>query len=198
MASVFVLGLSPGENGNNRNVKSIFAFLGIGATVLAAICCMAFTNGEPAKSDLDFLRLHVSANSNSARDQEVKFLVKQRIVDSISPVLAGVKSKGEAMERIAENINQIESVANECLSSNGFSYGARVAVRSEYFPTRVYKTTDEELNLPNGIYDALVLELGEGRGDNWWCVVYPPLCVSDEVSAEKVVYKSKILEWFKR
>ena len=81
-------------------------------------------------------------------------------------------------------------MANEILRQNGFSYSSHAKLCNEYFPTRSY----QDLTLDEGFYDALILELGEAKGDNWWCVVYPPLCfVSANPTGEGVVYKSKIL-----
>ena len=80
------------------------------------------------------------------------------------------------------------SLANQVLAKNGFNYKATVAVRNEEFPTRVY----EDLTLESGYYDALIVELGRAKGDNWWCVVYPPMCFTGNESG--IIYKSKILE----
>ena len=89
-------------------------------------------------------------------------------------------------DEVLNRLKNIEEVANEVLKENGFSYGSKANVERETFPTRVYG----EYVLPAGEYSALILRLGSGEGDNWWCVVYPPLCFTgDRVS---YVYRSKI------
>ena len=96
------------------------------------------------------------------------------------------------MKKIGAKLGEIERVAARVLRENGFSYGARASLRREQFPTRVYA----DATLEAGEYDALILELGSGKGDNWWCVVYPPLCFTS--GNGNVVYKSKIAEIIKR
>ncbi|MDE7349417.1 MAG: stage II sporulation protein R, partial [Clostridia bacterium] len=84
----------------------------------------------------------------------------------------GVKTKAEAMEILQNNIVAMKSVADATLAQNGYGYLSRVSLRKEEFPARTYG----DLTLDRGVYDALIIELGSGEGDNWWCVVFPPLC----------------------
>lgn len=166
------------------------------ATVLillvAAICALLFafgTTGEEQTAEAEaYLRMHIRANSNSEEDQAVKYLVRDRVVEFLTPTVAECETKSEAMTKISAKLSEIAAVADETLKENGYFYGARASLREEEFPTRVY----EEVTLPAGAYDALILELGTGTGDNWWCVVYPPLCFSG--GNGNVVYRSKIAE----
>ena len=87
-----------------------------------------------------------------------------------------------------DNLEEIEKVADSVLNENGFSYSSKAGVRNELFPTRKY----DDLVLDGGYYDALIIELGDAKGDNWWCVVYPPLCFTGE--GQGYQYKSKIKE----
>ncbi len=137
----------------------------------------------------EYLRIHVRANSNDQIDQSVKYLVKDKIVEYLTPYIAECDTKQKAQTLLENNLSGIESVANQALKANGFDYQATAKVKKEEFPTRVYG----ELELESGIYDALIVELGSGEGDNWWCVVYPPLCFT-EVKGGNVVYRSKILD----
>ena len=91
------------------------------------------------------------------------------------------------MEKICSKEKDIKYIADEILLAGGFKYSSTVTVLNEEFPTRVY----EGITLGGGYYDALIIGLGSAKGDNWWCVVYPPLCFT---SGENVRYKSKILE----
>lgn len=139
----------------------------------------------------EYLRIHVRANSNAEDDQAVKYLVKDSIVEVLTPIVKDCRSKLEACEKLRENLGEIVAVANAVLKEQGYRYTANATIRFEEFPTRVYNS----LTLPSGAYEALIVELGEGKGDNWWCVVYPPLCFSGgRAVVGEIVYKSKIAE----
>lgn len=135
----------------------------------------------------EYLRIHVRANSNLEEDQEVKYFVKDAVVELLTPYLSVCDTKKKAEETLKKLIPKIEERANAVLKENGYLYTAKAKIKREEFPTRCYKT----LTLEQGFYDALILSLGSGEGDNWWCVVYPPLCFIGE---GKVEYKSKIYE----
>ena len=147
------------------------------------------SNAQNTDTQTEYLRMHIRADSNAAPAQEVKYKVRDCVVDYLTPIVAKSETKAEALWRVRGAISGIEQVAEKELKANGFGYGARAEIRTETFPTRVY----EGHTLPAGEYLALIIELGEGKGDNWWCVVYPPLCFAAP-KGENVVYKSKILE----
>ena len=90
-------------------------------------------------------------------------------------------------EILTANLDNIEMVVDHYLDQKGFLYKSTVKLNNEYFPTRTYS----ELILESGYYDALIIELGSGQGDNWWCVIYPPMCFADNTN--NIVYKSKLL-----
>ena len=141
------------------------------------------------ESGREYLRIHIRANSNEGEDQALKYLVKDKLVEFLTPIVADSDTFQKAETAVRQRLASIERVATNVLLQKGYSYGARASVRRERFPTRVYG----EYVLERGEYLALIVELGKGEGDNWWCVVYPPLCFTAE--AEKnVVYKSKIME----
>ena len=173
----------------------VIAFFSVGALVIFAVAGTGLVKGKSGV-EKDFLRLHIRANSNSAADQDVKYLVKQEIVNELTPIFVDVKTKKQAMETLNDNLTRIEQIANGVLSDNGFTYTARAAVKSEHFPTRAYN----DVVLPDGVYDALIMELGTGQGDNWWCVVYPPLCfLENNIGGETgVKYRSKLHELIKK
>jgi len=163
--------------------------------VVGAIAVVGFglTNvSGGGTNNSDFLRLHIRANSNSHEDQRVKHDIRDRIVDGFAPIFAFVTSRGQAMSVLRDNLSRFNDIANEVLSEQGFTYTARTALRSEYFPTRSYAG----FSLPAGMYDALIIELGAADGDNWWCVVYPPLCfLNNNIGGERgVVYRSRLQE----
>jgi stage II sporulation protein R len=169
-------------------MKKIFICL------LSIIIVLGFT-GCAKQSDItndDYLRIHIRANSNSMEDQNVKYLVKDKVVEYLTPLIATSKSKEEMETIINLNLENIEGVANEVLKDNGFEYKSNAYLNNEYFPTRTYG----DVTLNADYYDAIIVELGNANGNNWWCVVYPPLCFinSAETSTEGFKYKSLILE----
>lgn len=135
----------------------------------------------------EFLRIHVRANSNSDRDQSIKYYIKDTVVEYLTPYIAQCRSKDEAVIVIEQKKKTLEYIIDELLKNNGLSYSSRVSVKNEEFPTRVY----DGFTLESGYYDAVIVELGEAKGDNWWCVVYPPLCFT---GGENVKYSSLILQ----
>lgn len=136
-----------------------------------------------------YLRIHIRANSNSSVDQTVKYQVKEAVVEYLTPLVAEVKSANDAMQIVNNNLDGISAVATAVLEKNGFDYGAKAVLKDEYFPTRNYG----DLVLEDGYYDALIVNLGDGAGENWWCVVYPPLCFISGGEGE-VEYKSLFKE----
>ena len=146
-------------------------------------------NTKTEENTGEYLRIHIRADSNEDEAQAVKYKVRDRVVEYLTPLVAECRTKEEAMKTMRRALTDIEEVASAVLKENGFSYGATAALEKELFPTRVYG----EYILPAGEYSALILRLGSGEGDNWWCVVYPPLCFVGDGSAN-VIYKSKIKE----
>ena len=137
------------------------------------------------------IRIHIRANSNGNEDQAVKLLVRDAITDYLESALANCKTKAQASSVLSGNRNKLIAIANTTLKNNGFSYTSSIRIGNEYFPDRVYDGYD----FPAGNYDAVVINLGTGTGDNWWCVAFPPLCfVPDSENSEKVEYKSWVKE----
>ncbi|MEG1609104.1 MAG: stage II sporulation protein R, partial [Clostridia bacterium] len=114
----------------------------------------------------EYLRIHIRANSNVDIDQNVKYQVKNCVVDSIAPMMKNVETFEEAYKIIGQNLDKIEAVADATLKEKGFEYVASARLCKEEFPTRSY----QNLTLDGGVYDALIIDLGTGKGDNWWCV----------------------------
>ena len=139
-----------------------------------------------------YLRIHIRANSNLEIDQSVKYKVKDKVVDYLVPLISDCDSFDSAIEVINQNNLSIKNICDDVLNKEGFTYEARVGICKEYFPTRAYG----EYVLPSDFYDAVIIELGDAVGDNWWCVVYPPLCFvnAKELSSCNIKYKSKLVE----
>lgn len=120
------------------------------------------------------IRLHVIANSDSDEDQELKLKVRDEVLTYVTELTIDCGGVDDARDIISEHLGDLEDIADSVIAENGFDYGARAELSSVYFPTRIYDT----FSLPAGDYDALRIHLGSGSGRNWWCVLFPPVCVS--------------------
>jgi len=143
-----------------------------------------------SKND-NIVRIHIRANSNCVQDQDIKLVVRDKIIEYITPIIAECRNSYQVKCSLDDNIIQIESIANNVLKESGFDYESRAEIRNEYFPSRSYSGEV----YPADYYDALIVELGTGKGDNWWCVAYPPLCfVGNDVDGSNIQYRSKLLD----
>lgn len=127
-------------------------------------------------------RLHVLANSDSAEDQALKLLVRDRILEESEALFASAASAQEAKALALESLPALTAAAEETLREQGCDDVVEVSVTHMYFTTRDY----ESFSLPAGEYDALRITIGEGKGHNWWCVLYPALCLSCAVPEEEL------------
>lgn len=158
--------------------------------VIGVVFAVVGLTPKSSNENSDYLRVHIRANSNSDKDQTVKYVVRDAVVEALIPVLADAETKDEAESILNKNLAYIEKIANSVLKSEGFSYTSKAYISSEYFPTRTY----DELTLDSGYYDSLILSLGSGKGNNWWCVVYPAFCFTNTKNSANYVYISKIWE----
>ena len=161
----------------------------IGLSILTAVAILAILFVGKGNQTA-YLRLHIRANSNAAVDQEIKYQIKEEVTEFLTPIVANCPTKDDSMQAMQNALPELEAFINDFLKANGFGYKAKAALRVEEFPTRVY----EGVTLPAGVYDALIIELGSGTGDNWWCVLYPPLCFSGGYTGANVQYRVKIWE----
>jgi len=159
---------------------------------IVLVCLMSMLFVGCGLSEKEIIRIHIRANSNSECDQEVKLCVRDKVVDFITPLIAECLSSEEVKECLTDNLSQIEDVADCELRKNGFKYLSRARINNEYFPTRKYG----DKIFPADYYDALIIELGSGKGDNWWCVAYPPLCFVgyENGNSGNIQYRSKLVE----
>lgn len=121
----------------------------------------------------DVLRLHILANSDSDEDQKIKLAVRDALLTCGKKLFSGETNINNAEELLASEKEELVKVANKVLEENGFNYKSCITLIDEYFTTRTY----DEYTLPAGKYKALKVILGEGEGHNWWCVMFPPLCL---------------------
>ena len=119
------------------------------------------------------LRLHILANSDSEADQALKLIIRDKLLTEGADVFDGSVTADNAADKIAEASERLKAVAEQTAKENGFDYEVKIEVTEEYFDTRSY----ENVPLPAGRYKAVKVIIGEGAGKNWWCVMFPPLCL---------------------
>lgn len=137
----------------------------------------------------DTVRLHILANSNSDDDQALKLKVRDKLLSEYGEALRGCGSKSVAEETVRELLPEIESTAEELIQEMGYSYTVRATLTEEWYETRDY----EDFSLPCGTYSSLRVIIGEGEGQNWWCVMYPPLCM--ELATEDAPADDGIIDY---
>ena len=127
----------------------------------------------------EILRFHVLANSDSDEDQQLKLRVRTLLLDSIYEKLGENASLDDTKEYVLANKDSLEQEAEDYMKAEGHDYPAHMEVTECYFPTKTYG----DMVFPCGTYDAVRVEIGKGKGHNWWCVLYPPLCFVDSTYA---------------
>lgn len=166
-------------------MKKLFGILSVIILILGIIIFYP-------RQDTKYLRVHIKANSNLSCDQSIKYEVKDLVCDYLTPLFLDCQDIETAKNILDKNLSNIELILNSFLKSKGFTYSAIAKLNNEFFPTRVY----DELILNDGYYDALIIYLGEGTGDNWWCVLYPPMCL--QKNTKNIEYKSRLLKIIKQ
>lgn len=132
------------------------------------------------------VRFHVLANSDTEADQNLKLSVRDAILKELGTELKQYTNKKETIMFLKNNFKRIETIALQEIKQQGYHYDVKVSLEKTDFPLKKYG----KLSFPAGVYDALRVEIGKGKGQNWWCVVYPPLCYVD-VACSEVTEESK-------
>lgn len=145
------------------------------ATALIFSVLLSFSGFDAKCHEIEneILRLHVIANSDSKKDQRLKLKVRDEVLRTEAELWKTAESKSQAMDIIKEHIDEIEDTAQEIVRESGCSYPVNATLTKCYFPTREYET----FTLPAGNYDALRITIGEAKGKNWWCVLFPEICL---------------------
>lgn len=155
------------------------------------------------------IRLHVLAHDDSDAEQTLKLKVRDAVSETAATLVGGVTDRDDALHRLRNGLPQLEAAGQACVHEAGYTHAVRAELTEMYFTTREYDVG----TYPAGVYDALRITIGDGAGRNWWCVLYPPLCVSAAMkspTAEDVLTKSqrrvvstpryavrfKIVEWW--
>lgn len=154
--------------------------------IYTSICAISYAQNVSTDLANNVFRLHVIANSDSTEDQNLKYMVRDNLLKYMNEICKDCSSKDEAIKIVEENKNSFKQIALDTIKSNGYSYDVNINIGNFEFPTKTYG----DISLPAGYYDALRVEIGEAKGQNWWCVMFPPLCFVD-ISSGVVPEESK-------
>ncbi len=152
----------------------------------SSICAISYAQNISTDIANSVFRLHVIANSDEEKDQNLKYIVRDQLLNYMNSICGNCKSKEEAISIVQENKNTFEQIAIDTIKAQGYNYSVNINIGNFEFPTKNYG----DISLPAGYYDALRVEIGEAKGQNWWCVMFPPLCFVD-ISSGVVPNESK-------
>ncbi len=144
------------------------------------ILCVIPTEAECAIYE-DTVRLHILAPSDSTEDQNLKLKIRDALLEEFGELLSGYESAEDAEKVLQILLPEIQEFTNREIKKLGFDYSAEVTLTDEWYETRVYN----DFTLPSGIYSSLRVIIGSGEGQNWWCVMFPPLCLDTAVEETK-------------
>ncbi len=160
----------------NKSFKIIILFL----LLLIYICIFTISYANSISTDIanSVFRLHVVANSDSQDDQNLKLKIRDSLLTYMNTISSDTTSKAKVIETANSHIEDFKSIAEEIIKAEGYNYPVNVSIGKYSFPTKNYG----DVSLPSGNYDALKVEIGNASGQNWWCVMFPPLCFVDVTS----------------
>ena len=145
--------------------------------ILSILTAMLIVAALPTEADAeiysDTLRLHILAASDSDEDQALKLAIRDKILTEYSEELSGVAALEDARATLEARLPDIIATAQDVVIARGYDYTVTASLGEEWYDTRDYG----ELSLPRGVYTSLIIKIGEGQGRNWWCVMYPPMCL---------------------
>ena len=142
------------------------------------ISAASYVNAVSEDIAQSVFRLHVVANSDSNEDQDLKYKVRDKVLEYMDEISKNCSSKEEIILLAEEHKEEFKKVAENAIKQNGYDYEVNIKIGNFDFPTKTYG----DISLPAGEYDALRIEIGEAKGQNWWCVMFPPLCFVDVTS----------------
>ena len=162
---------------SNTKVKRTFIIL---ILLFAFILVSAISYVDAVSTDISnsVFRLHVIANSDDLKDQDLKYKVRDKLLEYMNSLSINCESKDEVIALAREHENEFYNIAKEVIADNGYDYDVAIKIGNFDFPTKNYG----DISLPAGNYEALRVEIGKAKGQNWWCVMFPPLCFVDVTS----------------
>ena len=161
----------------NPKVKMV-TILGFLLFVYTSICAISYAQNVSTDIADSVFRLHVIANSDSEEDQNLKYIVRDNLLSYMKEICSDCTNKEEAIKIVQEHSKDFEQIAKNTINEQGYSYDVKINIGNFEFPTKTYG----DISIPAGYYDALRVEIGEAKGQNWWCVMFPPLCFVDVTS----------------
>ena len=170
-----------------KNLKMVI-ILSLLLFLYTTICAISYAQNVSTDIANSVFRLHVIANSDSKEDQNLKLMVRDKLLAYMNSICENCSTKQDAIRIVEENQSTFEQIATNTIKEQGFSYPVKINIGNFEFPTKNYG----DISLPAGYYDALRVEIGEAKGQNWWCVMFPPLCFVD-ISSGVVPDESKEL-----
>ena len=144
-------------------------------TIFTLFSAISYVNAVSSDIADGVFRLHVIANSDSVEDQNLKYKVRDALLEYMNSICADASSKEDAMNIASEHLDDFREIAQKVVYDNDYNYPVTVEIGQYNFPTKHYG----DVSLPSGIYDALRVKIGTASGQNWWCVMFPPLCLLD-------------------
>ncbi len=138
-------------------------------------CVQSYSNAVSSELSNSVFRLHVLANSDSEEDQQLKLKVRDALLSYMNTLSSNCNTKEEAIQIATQHQNEFQTIAENVIVENGYNYPVQIKINNFYFPTKSYG----DISLPAGYYDALRVEIGNAKGKNWWCVMFPSLCFID-------------------
>lgn len=154
------------------------------------ICANSYANTVSKDLSNSVFRLHILANSDSEEDQNLKLLVRDNVLKYMKEISNGATSKKDIEALMEQHLNDFYDIARKTILENGYNYDVKLEIGKFDFPTKVYG----DISLPAGMYDALRIEIGEAKGHNWWCVMFPTLCFVDVSSGSLDDESKEVLE----
>lgn len=146
--------------------------------IYTSICAISYAQTISTDISNSVFRLHVIANSDSAEDQNLKYQVRDNLLNYMNTICTKCTTKQEAISLVKKNQDNFKQIALDTIKKEGYSYNVTINIGNFDFPTKTYG----DISLPAGYYDAMRIEIGEAKGQNWWCVMFPPLCFVDITS----------------
>lgn len=189
--------------------KKLLVFVPIFLCALLVVVSITPTITMSESISQKVFRLHILANSDSDEDQQLKLRVRDKILQESEKMFSSCNSVDEAINISRESIDKLKNISRQVIAYYNYDYDVRAYVTKEYFETREY----DNFTLPAGIYDCLKIEIGQGKGHNWWCVMYPSVCISgctddfdstlteDEkrlIESDNYVIKFKVVEIYEK
>ena len=152
-----------------------FILLAILLFLYLFISAQSYVTAVSSNLSNSVFRLHVIANSNTENDQSLKLKVRDSLIEYMNNICSNCSTKDEAITIAQAHKSDFKKIAEQTILENGFNYSVKINIDNFYFPTKNYG----DISLPAGLYDALRVEIGEAKGENWWCVMFPSLCFID-------------------